>query len=109
EQLTTAFAERHFVWCGQGDNPYLAVLSQATHLVATCDSVSMISEAAATTKPLYVAALDERRRARRFRMFHDSFQNAGITRPFEGHLDSWSYASPDRTPLIASLIHEHLR
>lgn len=108
DRIDAAFGPRHFVWRGQGENPYLAVLALASHLVVTCDSVSMVSEAAATRKPLYVAALDERRRARRFRTFHDSFANAGITRSFDGAINHWTYASPDRTPLIASLIREHL-
>jgi mitochondrial fission protein ELM1 len=109
DRLAAEFGSRHFVWRGRGENPYLAVLALASHLVVTCDSVSMISEAAATTRPLYVAQLQERRRARRFRKFHQSFENAGITRVFDGRLESWTYASPDRTPLIASLIFEHLR
>jgi len=109
QRLQAAFGARQFVWDGRGENPYLAILALASHLVVTGDSVSMVSEAAATQKPLYVFHLTERRRARRFRSFHESFVRAGITRPLEGELDSWTYASPDRTGLIATLIREHLR
>lgn len=108
-QLADRFAERHFVWHGAGENPYLTVLALASHLVVTGDSVSMVSEAAATCRPLYVYHLTERRRARRFRKFHESFERAGITRRFAGELAHWTYASPDRTGLIATLIQEHLR
>jgi hypothetical protein len=108
-KFRAAFAAEHFVWDGQGENPYLAVLALASQLIITGDSVSMVSEAAATCKPVYVYHLSERRPARRFRRFHQSFENAGITRPFQGRLDDWTYASPDRTGLIATLIHEHLR
>lgn len=109
ERLQNQFGREHYVWTGVGENPYLPILALASHLIVTGDSVSMVSEAAATEKPLYVFHLSERRCARRFRRFHHSFENAGITRPFLGELDHWSYASPDRTGLIATLIHEHLR
>jgi mitochondrial fission protein ELM1 len=29
--------------------------------------------------------------------FHAALRTAGITRPFPGHLESWSYAVPDDT------------
>lgn len=108
-EFRIAFGQRHFLWDGTGTNPYLAVLTQATHLIVTGDSVSMTSEAAATCKPVYVFHLTERRSARRFRQFHQSFEKAGITRPFAGRLESWTYPSPDRTGLIAQLIRHHLR
>ncbi len=98
-----------YVWDGQSENPYLAVLASASRLVVTGDSVSMISEAAATRRPLHVFYLKERRRARRFRRFHESFARAGITRAFEGRLESWTYGSPDRTRVFACLIRDHLR
>ncbi|MFV0445702.1 MAG: mitochondrial fission ELM1 family protein [Planctomycetaceae bacterium] len=108
-EINAAFGREHFVWDGRGTNPYLSVLALASHLIVTGDSVSMVSEAAATCKPVHVFHLTEQRTARRFRKFHQSFVNAGITRPFQGRLENWSYASPDRTGLIAQLIHEHLR
>lgn len=109
EQFRAAFCAEQFVWDGRGDNPYLSVLALASHLVITGDSVSMVSEAAATRKPVFVFPLTERRVARRFRKFHQSFAQAGITRVFAGRLADWTYPSPDRTGLIAALIREHLR
>ncbi|MEZ6066040.1 MAG: mitochondrial fission ELM1 family protein [Planctomycetaceae bacterium] len=109
DRFVGEFGDRHFVWQGQGENPYLAVLASASHLIVAGDSVSMISEAAATEKPVHVHYFRERRRARRFRQFHESFARAGITRPFEGRCEQWTYRSPDRTGLIAALIREHLR
>jgi mitochondrial fission protein ELM1 len=43
-----------WVWDRSGDNPYIGVLALADRLVATGDSVSMISEALATDKPVEV-------------------------------------------------------
>ncbi|MEZ6057500.1 MAG: mitochondrial fission ELM1 family protein [Planctomycetaceae bacterium] len=103
DRFARSFARPHFVWQGTGQNPYLPALAFARHFVVTGDSVSMISEAAATGRPVSVFSLTERRTAKRFRRFHQSYEQAGITRPFDGSLPEWSYDSPDRT---ASIAHE---
>lgn len=57
--LRRAFAAYPGVfWGGEGDgpNPYAGLLAWATRLVVTPDSVNMLSEAAATGKPLYTYA-----------------------------------------------------
>ena len=38
----------------------------------------------------------------KFRRFHDSLRQAGITRPFEGRLESWSYAPLEDTARAAA-------
>jgi hypothetical protein len=43
-----------FLWDGQGDNPYLGILALSDRLAATGDSVSMVSEAATTGRPVAV-------------------------------------------------------
>jgi hypothetical protein len=43
-----------WVWDRSGDNPYIGVLALADRLVATGDSVSMVSEALATDRPVEV-------------------------------------------------------
>ncbi len=45
---------------GDADNPYLGCLAVADALVVTGDSESMVAEAAATTKPLYIYPLPPR-------------------------------------------------
>ena len=40
---------------GRSEKAYLSGLSLAKYIVVTCDSTSMISEAALTGKPIYVA------------------------------------------------------
>ena len=47
----------HFLWNGEGDNPYFGMLGLADFIVVTADSVNMVSEAASTGKPVYVADL----------------------------------------------------
>src|SRR5271165_537690 len=50
------------VWDGIGENPYFGMLALADLIVVTQDSVSMISEAAATSAPVLVAELPGRSR-----------------------------------------------
>ncbi len=83
------------VWDGAGDNPYFAYLGLADAFLVTADSVSMISEAAATGKPVHTLDLDGGNA--KFARFHQLMQQAGVTRPFDGRIESWSYPVPDDT------------
>jgi mitochondrial fission protein ELM1 len=83
------------VWDGSGENPYFAFLARADAFLVTADSVSMISEAAATGKPIHILDLDGGNA--KFARFHAAMQAAGITRPFAGRIESWSYPIPDDT------------
>lgn len=47
-----------YIWDGEGDNPYFGLLGLANALLVTCDSVSMISEACATSADVYLYKLD---------------------------------------------------
>jgi mitochondrial fission protein ELM1 len=91
-ELSAAIKERlrdvpAVMWEGQGENPYFAYLGLAEYIVVTCDSVSMVTEACATGKPVYVIELEGG--SRKFLEFHDSFRRAGYTRPFTGVLERW--------------------
>jgi mitochondrial fission protein ELM1 len=91
-----------FVWDGHGENPYFGLLALADAIVVTEDSVSMTSEAVATGKPVYVAALAGE--SRRLRRFHEMLVADGITRPFDGSFATWTYAPPDDTARAAAEI-----
>ena len=83
------------IWDGRSENPYFAYLALADAFLVTADSVSMISEAAATGKPIHILDLDGGNR--KFARFHTAMQDAGITRPFAGRIEDWSYPVPDDT------------
>ena len=55
----------------------------------------MTSEAAATGKPVHILELDGGNA--KFARFHRLMREAGITRPFAGNIEQWSYAVPDDT------------
>jgi uncharacterized protein len=86
---------RAFVWNGDGENPYLAMLAWADAFVVTADSVNMICEAAATGKPIHVFPLPGGRH--KAQAFQRSLAERGITRPFKGKIAQWSYRPLDET------------
>ena len=88
------------LWDGTGANPYLGYLALADAIVVTSDSVSMASEAVSTGKPVYVFDLDGG--SARFERFHAHLRALGMTRPFDGTLDTWRYTPPDDTARVAA-------
>ena len=93
-------------WDGEGENPYLGYLALADHIIVSEDSVTMTSEAASTGKPVYTIALEGG--APKFREFHDSLLADGVTRPFAGVLESWSYRPLDDTQRVADEVRARL-
>ena len=90
------------IWDGTGGNPYFGYLAHADQIVATCDSVSMVSEACATGKPVYVYDLPGG--SAKFRRFHEKLRDDGITRPFTGAVIDWSYEPFDETARVGQEI-----
>lgn len=87
------------IWDGTGENPYFGFLAHADAIVVTGDSVSMVSEACATGKPVYVFDLEGG--SRKFERFHRALRDRGITRPFDGALAAWRYPPLDDTARVA--------
>jgi hypothetical protein len=92
------------IWDGSGENPYFAYLALADAFMVTADSVSMISEAAATGNPVHILNLDGGNA--KFARFHAAMQAAGITRPFSGRIESWRYPIPDDTARAGAALRE---
>ena len=88
---------------------YLSSLMLADHIVVTCDSTSMISEAAITGKPIYVAQMPEIKNNRRFKKFFNLFENLNITKNLEDSVDHWKYQRLDETNRISGYIKEKLK
>ncbi|WP_264815647.1 mitochondrial fission ELM1 family protein, partial [Acidomonas methanolica] len=95
-----------FVWDGAGENPYLGLLACADLIVATCDSVSMVSEAVATSAPVLVADLPGR--SRRIGAFVATLEAAGRVRRFAGHWEDWPVSPLDDTPIAAGELRRRL-
>ncbi|OZB35526.1 MAG: hypothetical protein B7X35_06740 [Halothiobacillus sp. 14-56-357] len=105
----------HWFWNNEGPNPYHAILGMADYLIVTGDSVSMVSEAASTGKPVYTLDFDGY--SGRLVDFHRMLREEGVTRPFERalehKLEHWNYDPVNDTPHVARLVrerfHQHRR
>ncbi|GBQ11112.1 hypothetical protein AA16663_0744 [Komagataeibacter rhaeticus DSM 16663] len=95
-----------WIWDQSGPNPYLGLLACADAIVVTMDSVSMISEAVATTAPVMVAALPGR--SRRIGHFLQELMQAGRIRPFAGRLETWPASPLDDTVMAAEAVRHYL-
>jgi hypothetical protein len=94
------------IWDGTGGNPYFGYLGLADFILVTGDSVAMASEACSTGMPVYVIALPGG--GRKFDAFHADLRAAGMTRPFAGKLESWTYQPLDDTAMVAAEIKRRL-
>ena len=87
---------------------YLSSLSLAKYIVVTCDSTSMISEAALTGKPIYIAEIPAKSNDYRFRKFRDLFQKLKIIKNLNEKVEIWNYEILDETNRIAKEIKKKI-
>jgi mitochondrial fission protein ELM1 len=84
-----------WIWDDSGDNPYFAFLAAADAVLVTEDSTNLATDAAAAGKPLYVLPMSGR--SGKFARFHEDLVQRGVSRPFAGALEPWSYTPLDET------------
>ena len=87
---------------------YLSSLSLAKYIVVTCDSTSMISEAALTGKPIYIAEIPAKSNDYRFRKFRDLFHKLKIVKNLNEKVEIWNYEILDETNRIAKEIKKKI-
>ncbi len=97
-----AAPERAFLWEGAGDNPYRSMLALADAIVVTADSVSMVSEALATSAPVYV--YEPTGGDAKTRRFLDGLIAQGALRRWDGRIEMGFRTPLDATPAIAAEI-----
>jgi mitochondrial fission protein ELM1 len=95
-----------WVWDMQGENPYFGLLALADAIIVTGDSVSMVSEAVATSAPVLLAALPGR--SRRIGAFTEGLLADGRVRPFSGRLETWQTSPLDDTQAAADEMRHRL-
>jgi mitochondrial fission protein ELM1 len=88
-----------WMWDMSGENPYFGLLALADAIVVTVDSISMVSEAVATSAPVLLAELPGR--SARIGVFLRGLLDAGRVRRFAGRLEMWPAAPLNDTPLAA--------
>ena len=88
---------------------YLSALALADISVVTCDSTSMISEAAITGKPVYIAMMKPNKNNRRFKKFYSLLTDLGITRELKDSVEEWSYESLNEVNRVAPIIKTKMK
>ena len=95
-----------YLWDGAGENPYLGILAHSDRIVATSDSVSMVSEALATPHPVEVFGDDG---GARHSLFLKGLLDKGLVRRFTGDPVSAKAGGPiDSTAIAAQAVRRLL-
>ena len=87
---------------------YLSSLQLANHIVVTCDSTSMISEAALTGKPIYIAQMPPIINNKRFQDFYRLFEKLNITKNLNLRIENWTYEKLDETKRVSLYIKDKI-
>ena len=80
---------------------YLSAYALANYVIVTCDSTSMISEAATSGKPIFVAHMKTKKNNYRFKRFFELFKQMGITRDLGEKVETWTYNKHNEAQRIA--------
>ena len=102
------FGENHTIINNVDKKAYLSALSISKSIVVTCDSSSMISEAALTGKPIYIANILPKKSDKRFKKFRNLFRNLNITRNLGEEDKNWNYQKLDETNRVAKIIKQKI-
>ena len=109
EKANNVFNHDHLVIKSVDKKAYLSALSQADYIVVTCDSTSMISEAAVTGKPIYIANMKAKKKSKRFEVFYSQLKEINIIKDLEDKIETWSYNNLDEVNRIAPTIKEKMK
>ena len=88
--------------------PIYQLLAISENIVVTCDSSSMISEAALTGKPIYVASILPKKNDKRFQRFRNLFRELNIIRNLGEEIENWNYQKLDETNRVANIIKQKI-
>ena len=80
---------------------YLSAYALANYVIVTCDSTSMISEAATSGKPIFVAQMKAKKNNYRFKRFFKLFKQMGITKDLGEKVETWTYNKHNEAQRIA--------
>jgi len=102
------FGEKHTVIETVDKKAYLSSLAISEKIVVTCDSSSMISEAALTGKPIYIANILPKKNDKRFQRFRSLFRELNIIRNLGEEIEDWNYQKLDETNRVANIIKKKI-
>ena len=88
---------------------YLSAYALANYVIVTCDSTSMISEAATSGKPIFVAHMEAKKNNYRFKRFFELFKQMGIARDLGEKVETWTYNKHKEAQIIAIKIKNKIK
>jgi len=88
---------------------YLSSLKLANHIIVTCDSTSMISEAAMSGRPIYVAQMPAIKKNIRFKKFFELFKSLEIIKNLGDGVEEWNYKKLNETDRISGYIKKQFK
>lgn len=88
---------------------YLSAYALANYIIVTCDSTSMISEAATSGKPIFVAHMKAKKNNYRFKRFFELFKQMGITRDLGDKVETWTYNKHNEAQRIALELKDKIK
>ena len=109
EKAQNYFDKNQIIVLDVDKKAYLSALNLADHIVVTCDSTSMISEAAITGKPIYVAQMPSIKSNQRFKEFFNLFESLKIIKNLDSSVESWNYEKLDETNRISGYIKDKIK
>jgi len=98
-----------YVVKGVDKQAYLSAYALANYVVVTCDSTSMISEAATSGKPIFVAHMKTKKNNYRFKKFFKLFREMGIIRNLGEKVEPWTYNKHNEAERIGNLIRDKIK
>ena len=102
------FRDNHTIIMDVDKKAYLSALALSENIIVTCDSSSMISEAALTGKPIYIASILPKKKDKRFQKFRNLFRELNITRNLGEEIKDWNYQKLDETNRVANIIKQKI-
>ena len=69
----------------------------------------MISEAALTGKPIYIATIPPKKNDKRFKNLRKLFQEMNIVKELGEKLENWNYEKLDETNRVADIIKDKIQ
>jgi len=109
EKAKNYFDKDQIVISNVDKKAYLSSLKISDHIIVTCDSTSMISEAAITGKPIYVAQMPAIKNNQRFKSFFNLFESLNIIKELNNSVENWTYKKLNETNKIANQISEKIK
>ena len=98
--------KEHYCFDYKDPNPYWYLISQASFFIVTSDSISMISDAMSSGKPIYLVEVTKIKM--KIKKFKEILIDKGIARKFDGYLDYWNYPKINESVRIAEIINSIL-